>query len=351
MAETIAATAAADGDVGGPAADGHGVGVEVGRLARLRANSWTKFAIRRLINFVVVMLGLVVFVFLMLRLIPGDPAEIMASVNGTPDRIGEIRSELGLNKPFVTQFGHYLKGVATGNLGNSFNTRQPVHQILTERLPLSAKVAGLSLLFVLVVSIPGGILMGALTREQRHRRIQTAFTTVTSIVGTLPAYFTATILAFFLAVHYKLLPVAGGHTWKGLILPALAVSIPPTATLTRVVRVETLNVLAQDYIRTARSKRLRPLRIYLRHVLPNASTAALTIGGIIFAQLIGGAVIVENVFALNGLGRTLVSAVINRDYPVVQGVILALGATIIVVNTVIDFLLAIIDPRTTTRQA
>ena len=324
---------------------------EAGAFARFKANSWTRFVVRRLLNLVVVLIGLVILVFLILRLIPGDPAEILASISGAPDRVGIIRHELGLDVSTWQQFTNYCGDLLHGDLGNSFNTHQPVREIISQRLGNSATLAGAALATVLLVSIPGGMLAGAFTREHRHKRTEGVFTTLTSVVGSFPPYFTATLLAFVFAVRLEWLPVAGAHGFKSLILPTLAVAIPPIAVLTRVVRVETLNVLAQDYVRTARSKRLTNRRLYLRHVLPNVSTGALTIGGIVFAQLIGGAVIVENVFNRNGLGKTLVTAVLNRDYPVIQGVILALGVIIIVVNAIIDVILATIDPRTKARLA
>lgn len=317
---------------------------------RPRGDSWARFAGRRFLNLVIVLLCLLIVDFLILRLIPGDPAQILASVSGAPDQAQNIERELGLDQSIWSQAVTYGGNVVQGDLGRSFSTNQPVTEIISERLVDSAALAGASLALVLLVSLPGGIAMGALTRDQRHRRLESVFTTVTSIVGALPPYFTATILAFVIAVQLRLLPVAGSDGFQTLVLPALAISIPAIAILLRIVRVETLDVMAQDYIRTARSKRLPGRLIYLRHTLPNVSTAALTIGGVLFAQIIGGAVIVEIIFSRNGLGSTLVQAVINRDYPVIQGVILVLGAIIVVVNAVIDLVLALIDPRTRTRQ-
>jgi peptide/nickel transport system permease protein len=193
--------------------------------------------------------------------------------------------------------------------------------------------------------------MGAFTREGRHKRGELTYTGVASVLGALPEFLAATFLAFVFAVWLRVLPVAGGDGLIGLILPVASVSLRPIAILSRIVRVETLNVLAMDYIRTARGKRLPWRLIYLRHTLPNVITAALTIGGVLFAGLVGGGVVVENVFARAGLGTALVTAVVQRDYPVIQGIVLVLGITVVLVNAIVDILVAIVDPRAVTRGA
>lgn len=321
-----------------------------GLLNGFGGNPWVAFVLRRLLSMLIVLLALALITFLMVRLIPGDPAENVAGITATADQISLIRHELGIDKPMQVQFVNYWVDLAHGNLGNSFLTRQPVTEVISQRVGNSMQLAAVSLALVLVVSVPVGMLAGALTREGRHKRAEVAFTAVTSVVGSLPEFLAGTFLAFLFAVEFRLLPVAGSEGWQSLVLPALAVGLRPIAILSRLVRVETLNVLSMDYLRTARSKRLPARIIYLRHTLPNVVTAALTIGGIIFAQLIGGAVVVENVFARAGLGTALVSAVLSRDYPVIQGIILVLGVTVVVVNAIVDVLLAVVDPRSLSRQ-
>jgi peptide/nickel transport system permease protein len=331
-------------------AEEHGDEAQIHAVERFRTNSWVRFLTRRFVNLLIVLVCLILFDFLILRLIPGNPAQILAGVTGDQGQAKVIQHELGLDQSFPHQILTYVTNLAHGNLGHSFETNQPVTQIITQRIGSSLELAGAALLLVLLVSIPLGMLMGVFTREQRHRKTEVIFTAVTSVFGALPDYFMATILLFAFAFELKLLPISGAGL-QGLVLPTLAIAIPSIAVLSRVVRVETLNVLTQDYIRTARSKRLPRRLIYMRHALPNVSTAALTIGGILFAQLIGGAIIVENVFDRNGLGSTIVQAVLSRDYPVVQGVVLVLGVIIVLVNTIIDVILALIDPRTRNRLA
>lgn len=322
-----------------------------GLLRTIASNQWTRFLIRRLVSLVLVLVALAIASFMMVRLIPGDPALIVGGLTANDEQLRIIRHQLGIDQPFTVQFITYWINLAHGNLGTSFLTYQPVTEVIMQRIGPSLQLSSAALLLVMLFSIPAGMISGAFTREGRHKRFEVSLTGVTSVVGSLPEYLAGTFLAFVFAVWLRLLPVAGSEGLQSLILPALAISLRPMAILTRLVRVETLNVLAQDYIRTARSKRLPARLIYVRHALPNVVTAALTIGGILFAGIIGGAVIVENVFARPGLGTALVDAVLSRDYPVIQGIILVLGVIVVVVNATVDILLAVVDPRSVTRQA
>jgi peptide/nickel transport system permease protein len=312
---------------------------------------WLAFAARRLLSLVLVSAALVVVTFLMVRLIPGDPTDFLVGANANPQEIELARKEFGVDKPLPVQFANYVTQLAHGNLGLSFVTREPVTNILAVHIGNSLELAVVAVILVLGLSMPVGMIAAALTQENRHPVGELIFTAVTSSFGSLPEFLAATFLAFVFAVWLRVLPVAGSEGWESLVLPALAISLRPIAVLARVVRVETLNVLAQDYIRTARSKRLPARLIYVRHVLPNAVTAALTVGGLLFASLIGGAVIVENVFARPGLGTQLVGAVIARNYPVVQGIVLVLGFGVVLINATVDVMLGVLDPRSVARRA
>jgi peptide/nickel transport system permease protein len=317
------------------------------RMARrVRQSAWPAFVARRIASLAVILVALVVATFSLVRLIPGDPTVTIAGLEASPEARIAIREQLGLDRSWFDQLGRYVSSLLHGDLGNSFITKQPVVDLLQQRLTVSVQLAGMALLVVLALSIPAGIAAGVLTRDDRRRRTELGFTTVTSIGGAIPEFLMATLLATVFGVWLRVLPVAGLQGSASLILPAAAVAIRPTLLLARIVRVETLNVLAQDYIRTARGKRLRNVRVYVRHVLPNVITAALALGGVLFAGLVAGAVLVENVFALPGLGTALVNAVIQSDYPVVQGIVLVLGVTVVVVNTIVDLLLGLVDPRT-----
>ncbi len=311
----------------------------------------TRFLLRRLFSLGIVLAALLIASFLIVRLIPGDPARTIAGFDASQEEVERIRTALGLDRPVLVQFATYVTDVARLNFGRSFVTDEPVTKMIADRLPKTTQLAFIALLLVMALSVPLGIVLGALTREGRNRHAELAFTAVTSVGGALPEFLASTFLAFIFAVWLRWLPVAGADVSTAIILPAVAISIRPIAVLSRIVRVETLNVLAQDYIRTARSKRLPAGLLYLRHALPNVLTAALTIGGLLFTGLLGGAVIVENVFAWPGLGTAVVAAVLARDYPVIQGVILMLGIAVVLVNTLVDILLGLVDPRSVIRTA
>jgi peptide/nickel transport system permease protein len=299
------------------------------------------------VGLVAVLFGLALATFFMVRLVPGDPARIVAGPHAPPAELLRIRHQLGLDQPTLAQLGRYLGHLVTLHLGTSFITGEPVTQVISERLFKTFELAGLSLLAVLGVGVPLGIFVGALTHQGRRPVLDAVFTGVMAVMASLPVFVIGTILVYVLAVSLGWLPVAGSTSGTSVILPVLSIALLPMATLARIVRLETFNVLNQDYIRTARSKQLAPLRIYGRHVLPNVLTAALTVASIFFAQLIGGTIVIEHLFAWPGIGSALTDSVLNHDYPVVQGITMLLGVVVVVVNTVVDILLAVIDPRTT----
>lgn len=307
---------------------------------------WPRFLFKRLVSLFVVLATLLVLTFMLIYLVPGDPAVRKAGIDASSEQIEFERKALGLDRPVAIQFFSYVQGVLRLDFGTSFITRQSVTEILQQRFPRTFQLAGTGLLVVMLVSVPLGIVVGALTREGRNRRLEVVFMSVTSTSSALPEFLTATVLAFIFAVTLNWLPVGTTQKSTAIILPAISVSVRPVASLARVVRLETLNVFAQDYMRTARSKRLPTVLILLRHLLPNVLTAALTIGGLVFAGLLGGTVIVENVFAWPGLGQRVVDAVFNLDYPVIQGIVLYFGMIVVVINSIVDILLALADPRT-----
>jgi peptide/nickel transport system permease protein len=306
-------------------------------------------AVRRLVTGLVAVAVVMVASFSLVRLIPGDPAARVGGENVTPAQLAQIRHELGLDVSFWQQLLGYLRGVFTGDLGTSFTSHEAVASIITGRLPLTLELAGTAFLLAIGVGVPLGLLTGALTRDGRRPRLMAAFTGVTSLVHAVPDYLMAALLVLVFAVTLRVLPVAGAEGPSSLVLPALAVAAGAAAVLARVTRAETVTVLSLDYVRAARAKELTTVRVYGLHVLPNVVTAALTIGGLMLTSLVGGTVVVENVFAWPGLGTELVRAISQRDYPVVQAVVLLLGVTIVVVNTLVDLVIATLDPRSAVR--
>ncbi|MFF9813539.1 ABC transporter permease [Streptomyces sp. NPDC014006] len=303
---------------------------------------WGTFLVRRLAGLAAVAVTLVVGTFLMVQLIPGDPARVVAGADAAPADVERARHELGLDRPLFTQFGTYVSGLLRGDLGASFQTKEPVADIIGARLPFTAEIAFLSVLGVLVLAVPIGLAVAA----RGSRRTDGAFTFVTGLVGATPEYIIGTLLVLGFAIKLGWLPAAGAETVSSMVLPVAALVLPGTCVMTRIVRTEAAHVLAQDYMRTARGRRLPPLRLYARHALPNLLTATLTLGGLILAGLLGGTVIVESVFAWPGIGQRVVEALLVRDYPVIQGCVLVLGLLAALLNLLADAALALLDPRT-----
>lgn len=312
---------------------------------------WLGYLSRRLAGVLAVVVVIVLLTFMMVRWVPGDPARLILGLNATPAQVSRVRGELGLDQPFWQQFGHYVSGLLHWDLGRSFVNQQPVTEMLGQRLPLTAQLAVSALLLVLVLGFLLGITAGVQDYSGRGRWFTSPFTAVTSLVGALPEYITGTFLVFVFALSLQWLPVQGGAGFTSMLLPALAVGLPPSAVLARLVRNETLSVLSQEYMTTATSKRLSRGRLLLRHVVPNVVTSTLTLGGLLLVALLGGTVITENVFNISGLGTAVVQAILRSDYPTVQGIILVLGLIAVVINLVVDVILGLLDPRVLVRRA
>jgi peptide/nickel transport system permease protein len=327
------------------------VATEPARAEWLTGNVWTRFAARRLARLVTSLLVLITASFLMIHLIPGDPVRAALGPTAPREVVEARRAALGLNDPIWTQYGHYLRGVFTGKLGESTISQLPVSDVIRERLPATAELAVLAFLVAAALAVPVGVLVAVFTRRGRGRRLELAFTGGSVVLGTIPDFLLGVGLVYVFGVSLGWLPVAGRDGAASYVLPVLALSIGPAAILARIVRVEVLAVLDADFIRTARAKRLPAATIYLRHALPNALTASLTLGGLLLSSLIAGTVLVENVFAWPGLGSTIVGSILSKDYPVVQGTVLVYGAGVLLVNTLVDITLALLDPRSAIRES
>ena len=316
----------------------------------LRDSPWPGFAARRLGRLLVSLWVLVTASFGMIHLIPGDPVRAALGASAPPDVVAARRQALGLDDPLWTQYLHYLRGLFTGDLGTSMVTGLPVSQVIGDRLPATAQIAVLAFVVAMVASVPLGVVAAVLTRAGRRHRTELGFTAGSVLLGTIPEFLLAVGLVYVFAVRLGWAPVAGRSGPGSYPLPVLALAIGPAAVLARIVRVEMLAVLQADYIRTARAKRLPDRLVYLRHALPNALTATITLGGLLLGGLVAGTVLVENVFAWPGLGSTIVQSILAKDYPLVQGVVLVYGAGVLAVNLVVDVVLALLDPRSTIRE-
>lgn len=314
------------------------------------SHPWVRFGVRRLGRLLASLWVLVTASFLMIHLIPGDAVRAALGPTAPPSLVAAKRAEMGLDDPLVVQYWHYIQNLFTGDLGTSLVSQLPVSQIVSQRLPATLQLALLAFLVGIAAAVPLGVVMGVLTRRGHGRRTELVFTTSSVTLGIIPDFLIGVGLVYVFGVNLGWLPVAGNNTPSAYVLPVLSLAIGPAAILARIVRVEMVTVLQADFIRTARAKRLPSRTIYLGHALPNALTASLTLGGLILSGMVAGTVLVENVFAWPGLGSTIVSSILNKDYQVVQAIVLVYGAGVLFVNTSVDVALALLDPRSTIRE-
>ncbi len=295
-------------------------------------------------------LGVVaVLVFLLLRLTPGDPAAILAGDAATSEQIAAIRAELGLDRPLVVQFGIWLGKVLTGDLGQSFYFRIDVATLIGQRLEPTFALAGLTILIAVVISVP----LGALAAWRFGGWLDRALMGFSVLGFSVPVFVLAYLLIWLVSLQLGWLPVQGYVRisegfflfLKHLILPAITLSVIYIALIARVTRASVLEALGEDYIRTARAKGLPEMRVLVRHALANAAVPIVTVIGIGIAILIGGVVVTESVYAIPGLGRLTVDAVLARDFPTIQGVILFFSFLYVLVNLLIDLSYVFLDPR------
>jgi peptide/nickel transport system permease protein len=307
------------------------------------------YIFRRLLATIPVMAIVAILVFLMLRLTPSDPAAIIAGDYANSDQIEEIRKRLGLDQPVIKQFAIWITGMAQGDFGESFFYKKKVADLILERLEPTLSLSLLTIVLAVLIAIPLGVL-AAQTHGTWIDRIVMGF----SVLGfSVPVFVVGYVLIYVFAIHLNWLPVQGyqriGDGFWGwlerLILPALTLSIVFVALIARMTRTSVLEVLNEDYIRTARAKGQTELKILVRHALANAAVPILTIIGLTVAILIGGVVVTESVYTLPGLGLLTVDAVLARDYPTIQAVILLFSLAYVLINLMVDLAYTLFDPR------
>ena len=314
------------------------------------SHPWVRFGVRRLGRLLVSLWVLVTASFLMIHLIPGDPVRAALGPTAPAALVSAKRAEMGLDDPLLVQYWHYVQHLFTGDLGTSLVSQLPVSQIVSQRLPATLALALLAFVVAVAVAVPMGVAMGVLTRRGHGRRTELVFTTSSVVLGIIPDFLVGVGLVYVFGVNLGWLPVAGNDTPSAYVLPVLALAIGPAAILSRIIRIEMVTVLEADFVRTARAKRLPKTTVYLGHALPNALTASLTLGGLILSAMVAGTVLVENVFAWPGLGSTIVSSILNKDYQVVQAIVIVYGVGVLLVNTLVDVALALLDPRSMIRE-
>jgi peptide/nickel transport system permease protein len=308
-----------------------------------------RYVIQRVLATIPVMLVVALFVFSLLYIAPGDPAVVIAGDQASPEDVARIRASLGLDRPFIIRFGDWLLQIFRGDLGTSIFTNLPVSHMIAQRIEPTLSLMLLTLVISVSVAIPLGILAAWKAGTWIDRSVM-----LFAVLGfSVPVFVTAYLLAFVFALELDWLPVQGYSPmskgfWpflESLILPALALGSVYIALLARMTRATMLEVLSQDYIRTARSKGLATPPILFVHALKNAAVPIVTVVGLGVALLIGGAVVTESVFAIPGLGRLVVDAILKRDYPVIQGTVLLFSFSYVLVNLLVDLLYTLFDPR------
>jgi peptide/nickel transport system permease protein len=319
------------------------------RRRRIRWAGHTRlaYAARRSARLLVSLALLLTATFFMIHLVPGDPVRAALGPTAPPSLVAERKAALGLDKPLVTQYVSYIRNVIHGDFGTSLISGESVTEVIRARGPSTLKLGGIAFLVAIGIAVPLGLVLAGLTRDGRRRGMELGFTSVTGTIAAIPSFLLAVALVYLFAVTVHLFPVAGRSGVSSYVLPVAALALAPIASLSRIVRVEGLRVLEQDYMRTARGKRLPARVLYVRHALPNTLTPTLTIAGLLLGGLIAGTVLVENIFAWPGLGTSLVQAVAQKDYPTVQAVAVVFGTVILLANFAVDVALGVIDPRST----
>jgi len=306
------------------------------------------FLFRRTLGFVLTLLAVSVVVFAVMNVLPGDPALTILGMDASDDALAALREQLGLNAQLVTRYFSWVWNALQGDLGLSHSFRVPVSELISERLPMTISLAVAGMLVTLVLALSLGI-----TAAAQHGRAGDWGVMFLSQLGiAVPAFWLSILLVMLFAVKLRWLPPGGFAGWenpvaalRSLILPTVALALVQSAVLARVTRSSALEVMRQDFVRTARASGLSHRRILWRHVLPNALVPIVTIVGMQFAALVTGTIVIENVFYLPGLGRLIFQSIANRDLPTVQALVMLFAAIVVTANFVVDLLYVAIDPR------
>jgi peptide/nickel transport system permease protein len=300
-----------------------------------------RYILRRLAFFPPTLLGVSLLVFAIMHLTPGDPAQVMLGPEATPVQIGQLRHNLGLDRPVAVQFAIFVANAAQGDLGRSIRTNNPVAEEIASRFPATLTLAACGLALAVLLGFPLG-LVAAL----RQNTAADALASFGALLGfSVPNFWLSLMLMLLLSVAIPVLPSSGYGTWQHLVLPALALGIQITAVIARMTRSSMLEVIRQDYVRTAHAKGIPAVSVLAHHSVRNALIPVVTIAGLYFGLLLGGVVVTETVFSYPGVGRMLIDAIRAHDYPLIQGGVLVFGVCICAVNLTVDILYAFLDPR------
>ncbi len=299
------------------------------------------YILHRILLAVFVLWGVITVVFVIVRMVPGDPALLIAGDFSTPAQVAALRHQMGLDQPLLVQYGDYVGMVLSGNFGDSFVQNVPAMQLIAQALPNTALLATLACALALVISFPLGLLAALHVNRFADRTV----TTGSLVAHSLPGFWIGIVLLLIFSRTLKWLPSAGLNGPQNLILPTIVLALPFVAILTRMVRSGLLEVIGEGYIQTARAKGLPERVVIFPHAIRNAAIPVVTVVGLEFGTLLGGAIIAETVFSFPGVGRLLVQSVIARDYDVAQGCVVVIAFFFVLINLIVDLLYAYLDPR------
>lgn len=307
------------------------------------------YILRRLMQLAIVLVVVGIVAFLLIHLAPGDPASVMLGSNATQDQVERLRRQLALDQPLPVQFVAWSSRVLRGDLGISHFAQKPVLQVLAQRAEPTLILTAMSIFVAVLIGVPTGIIAAI----RRGTAVDQAALALALVGASVPSFWLGLSLILYFAVRLGWFPSSGIEFWQTggwaslryYVLPAMALGFPNSALITRITRSSMLDVLEQDYVRTAASKGLSPPRVILRHALRNALVPIITVVGLTVASLMGGAVVTETVFSIPGVGRLVVQSVLRRDYPIIQAAILLVATIYVAVNLLVDLIYAWIDPR------
>jgi peptide/nickel transport system permease protein len=299
------------------------------------------YVLRRLGQSALTLVGVSVLVFVILRVVPGDPAKMLLPDGAPQSAVDELNRQLGLHEPLYVQYGLFLQSVFRGDFGQSFQYRAPALRVVVERLAATVQLA----LAALLITVGAGVSLGIVAAVRRGTGYDYASTVLAVLGQSLPNFWLGIMLILLFGVALRWLPTSGFESWRHLILPAVTLAAFPMALVARLTRSSMLEILGRDFIRTGRAKGLAERAVILRHALRNAAVPLLTVLGLQIGTLLGGAVITESVFAWPGMGKLVVDAIFFRDFPVVQTVLILSATIFVVINLLVDLLYTVIDPR------
>lgn len=303
--------------------------------------SLRKYVVKKIILGLPTVLSVTIILFYIMYMLPGDPIKLIAGERVTPERLEELRRAWGLDKPFYVQYFYWLSHIIVGDLGISIVTKQPVSLLISQRIPYTLTLMGLAL----AITYISGTLMGLICALKKDSMLDHILSTIAIIFYSIPGFWLGIMLMLCFGFYLRLFPISGYEGLHSLILPSLALALPSAAAVLRLTRAEMIEVLSEDFIRTARAKGLTKRRILINHALRNALIPVVVMFFLDVPWIVGGAVVIETVFAIPGIGRLLYISILRQDYAVVEGVVLIITLLTVIFNTLGDVVIALLDPR------